>query len=142
MPCYHVDGFDHNANDDDDDDNEDDDDHDDKGDDDLMQKEASSRAGEESSIEMCGEAGFEVRTSRASTRIYYPDNHHRLLKHENCCINVSNQGEGFDLMLLPAPSRVLIQEFNKLKHTFFSKIGEMGPSGLKMVQIKVKFPGK
>ena len=66
MPCYHVDGYDHNA-DDDDDDNEDDDDHDDKGDDDLMQKEASSRAGEESSIEMCGEAGFEVRTRRASS---------------------------------------------------------------------------
>ena len=49
MQCYHVD--EHDADDDDDDD---------KGDDDLMQKEASSRAGEESSIEMCGEAGFEV----------------------------------------------------------------------------------
>ena len=52
MPCHYFDGYDQNADDGDDGD---------KSNDALMQKEVSSRAGEESSIEMCGETGFEVR---------------------------------------------------------------------------------
>ena len=57
MPRYHFDGFDHNADDGD------------KSNDALMQKEVSSRAGEESSIEMCGETGFEVRRAASCSHL-------------------------------------------------------------------------
>ena len=66
MPRHHFDGFDHNA------DNGDDGD---KSNAALMQKEVSSRAGEESSIEMCGEAGFEV-SSNLQVELQPPSDDH------------------------------------------------------------------